>query len=129
MTTILAVTMWVLGWFIRPLLWAEGKVFRAWERRQPALGKHHAGGGELDWLPPTPFVVNDACPECGSDEFPLSVYDGLRMCPVCKDEAIITDRTFGSTSTRMDALTPARLAELDGQLSLLTDGAYEVSHP
>lgn len=50
-----------------------------------------------DWLPATPFVKQDACPECGSDEFPLTVYDGLRMCPVCKDEAVITDKTFGHT--------------------------------
>lgn len=51
-----------------------------------------------DWLPPTPFVRNDACPQCASTEWPLLVYDGLRMCPVCKDEAVITDRHFGHTT-------------------------------
>ena len=50
-----------------------------------------------DWLPATPEVKNTPCPVCGSDEFPLVVYDNQLMCPVCQDEAVITDKTFGHT--------------------------------
>lgn len=130
-TLILRITLWCLDKFLRPVLWAEGKVYHAWESRQEH-GKHAADpadwvaelpaernelrADERDWFEYTPPVHNATCPFCGSDEFPLTTYDNQRMCPVCKDEAIITDRTFGHT-------VPAIPAIVDG-LSKLTHGTY-----
>src|SRR5690348_8074131 len=91
----------VLAWVVRRL-----DDFTAWLRHHRKPGPKHRltverpGGSDdygPDWLPATPLVTQDACPECGSDEWPLVVYDGLRMCPVCKDEAVITDQKFGHT--------------------------------
>jgi hypothetical protein len=98
---------------LRPVYWVEGKAATAWLSRQPVPGWPNKPGGFYNWAEehpqwsvsdpqdwPKPQGPAETCPVCGQKEFPLTPYDGIRMCLSCKDDAVITDKAIPSTIVR-----------------------------
>lgn len=98
----------------RMILWACDKAIRVnrktvnpvyrlddWATRKIVPAVPVATAGDVyDWAKPGNWPAHEICPVCFSAEFPLTPYDGIRMCMPCKDEAIITDKAIPSTITR-----------------------------